>query len=562
MGKLPLMNFFGFGLSRLGDSQRIQRYLGNPMHNKRPNILFIMADQMTAPALPFYGHPLVKTPHLSALAETAVVFDSAYCNSPLCAPSRFSMMSGQLPSRIGACDNAAEFPASIPTIAHYLRALGYYTCLSGKMHFVGPDQLHGFEERLTTDIYPADFGWTPDWQRPQERPSWYHNMLSVVQAGVCQTSNQLDYDEEVAFHAIRKIHDLARDERRGTAEERPFFLTVSFTHPHDPFTITPEYWHRYDHAEIDMPAVPPIPFAQLDPHSQRLYRVSAMDQYAQTEERVRNARHAYYGAISYVDDKVGQLLQALTATGLGEDTIILFASDHGEMLGERGLWYKMSFFEWSARIPLLFHAPQRFAPCRIGQPVSLVDLLPTLVEIASDGQQPQYADKIDGHSLLPLLRGEKSDGEPAGAVALGEMLGEGAIAPLLMIRRGQYKYIYSEPDPEQLYNLDDDPHELENLAGQSEHEAARQAFQVELFNRWHPHGLKEAILASQKRRLLVNEALANGRYTTWDFQPERDASQQYMRNHLDLNVLERTARFPSPEIPPPDGAAVLHRSDS
>jgi choline-sulfatase len=133
------------------------------MTNAKPNILFIMADQITAPALPFYGHPHVKTPHLSKLASNSVVFENAYCNSPLCAPSRFSMMSGQLPSHIGAYDNAAYYSAEIPTLAHYLRDLGYQTCLAGKMHFVGPDQLHGFEERLTTDIYPSDFGWTPDW---------------------------------------------------------------------------------------------------------------------------------------------------------------------------------------------------------------------------------------------------------------------------------------------------------------------------------------------------------------------------------------------------------------
>jgi choline-sulfatase len=177
------------------------------MPTEHPNILFIMADQLTAPALPFYGHPLVKTPHLTALANDGVVFENAYCNSPLCAPSRFSMMTGQLPSRIGAYDNAAYFPGDIPTMAHYLRERGYHTCLSGKMHFVGADQLHGFEERLTTDIYPSDFGWTPDWENFAERPSWYHNMLSVVQAGLCTTSNQLDFDEEVAFHAVRKIYD-------------------------------------------------------------------------------------------------------------------------------------------------------------------------------------------------------------------------------------------------------------------------------------------------------------------------------------------------------------------
>src|ERR1700676_207487 len=158
-----------------------------------------MADQLTARALPAYGNRVAKTPHIDSLAAAGVVFDSFYCNSPLCAPSRFSFMAGQLPSRIGAYDNAAEFPAQIPTFAHYLRHAGYQTALSGKMHFCGPDQLHGFEERLTTDIYPSDYSGTPDWEHPEARPSWYHNMLSVVQAGPCRRSNQLDFDEEVVY---------------------------------------------------------------------------------------------------------------------------------------------------------------------------------------------------------------------------------------------------------------------------------------------------------------------------------------------------------------------------
>ena len=518
------------------------------MRTERPNILCIMADQLTAPALPFYGHPIVKTPHLSALAKEGVIFENAYCNSPLCAPSRFSMLTGKLPSRIGAYDNAAYFPADLPTVAHYLRDLGYHTCLAGKMHFVGPDQLHGFEERLTTDIYPSDFGWTPDWENFAERPTWYHDMMSVVQAGLCETSNQLDFDEEVAFHSHRKLYDLSR-----SGNEQPFFMTVSFTHPHDPFAITRNFWNRYHHKNIDLPAVPPIPYDQLDPHSQRLYHVCALGDYAQTENRVRKARHAYYGMISYIDDKVGLLLQALENTGLRDNTIILFISDHGEMLGERGLWYKMSFFEWSARVPIVFHAPKRFVPRRVSRPVSLVDLLPTITEIASNGKSPTYIDTLDGHSLVPLLEGK--DAENSDTV-YGELLGEGAVAPLVMIRREGYKYIYSEPDPEQLFDLGNDPNELNNLAGRPEFQELRRDFHTELLQHWDKEVLHKQVVDSQHRRRLVYRALRSGRHTPWDFQPYQDASQKYMRNHLDLGVLERTARYPSPEVPQPDGPAV------
>ena len=259
-----------------------------------------------------------------------------------------------------------------------------------------------------------------------------------------------------------------------------------------------------------MPVVPPIHYDQLDPHSRRLYHVCAIGEYAQTEERVRNARHAYYGMISYIDDKVGLLLQALENTGLRDNTIILFIADHGEMLGERGLWYKMSFFEWSARVPIIFHAPGSFAPRRVNQPVSLVDLLPTITEIASHGMSPAYVDMLDGQSLLPLLEGKA---DVNSAAVYGEMLGEGAVAPLLMIRRGNYKYIYSQPDPEQLFDLKNDPHELNNLAGRPEFQELRREFYAELLQHWDKEALHKQVVASQHRRRLVYRALRNGRHT-------------------------------------------------
>ena len=159
------------------------------------------------------------------------------------------MMSGQTVSAIGAWDNASEFAASTPTLAHYLSVLGYRTIVSGKMHFVGPDQLHGFEERLTTDIYPADFAWTPDWERSDERiAKWYHNMDALAEAGQALATYQIDYDEEVGASSVRKLFDLARD-----PDDRPFFVCASFIHPHDPYVARPEWWDLYDHDEIDLP---------------------------------------------------------------------------------------------------------------------------------------------------------------------------------------------------------------------------------------------------------------------------------------------------------------------
>ncbi|MGH8137851.1 MAG: choline-sulfatase [Steroidobacteraceae bacterium] len=503
----------------------------------RPNLLILMADQLAPRVLQAYGGPVARTPHIDALAREGVVFDSFYCNSPLCAPSRFSFMAGQLPSRIGAYDNAAEFPAQVPTFAHYLRSAGYHTALSGKMHFCGPDQLHGFEERLTTDIYPADFGWTPDWTRPGERPGWYHTIDSVTQAGPCTRTNQIDFDDEVVVAARQKLFDIARGKDR-----RPFCLVVSLTHPHDPYVIPEPYWNRYQDAEIDMPRVADRAAAQ-DPHSQRLRHVIGLNLARPTEAQVRAARRAYYGAVSYVDDQIGSLVATLRQAALERNTVIVILADHGDMLGERGLWYKMSFYEAACRIPLIVHAPGRFMPHRVGCTASLLDMLPTLVTLAHNGTEPTYAAPIDGRNLLATLE-QAAGREDTGGEAIGEYLAEGAIAPIVMIRRGRYKFVHSSADPDQLYDLIADPDELENLASHASRASIAEEFRAEVARRWALPELHQAVLASQQRRHFVYAALRTGRYQPWDFQPLRDASCLYIRNDQQLGDLEDVARFP------------------
>jgi choline-sulfatase len=502
------------------------------MSQTKPNILVIMVDQLSPAFLPMHGFDLVKAPNISKLAERGVVFDSAYCNSPLCAPSRAVFMSGQLPSRSQVYDNAAEFRADIPTWAHYMRRSGYRTILSGKMHFCGPDQLHGFEERLTTDIYPSDYGWTPDWDHPERRPSWYHNMSSVTDAGQTVRTNQLDFDDEVVFTSERAIYDHVR-----SPDKRPLCLIASMTHPHDPYAIPKEYWDLYADVEIPLPEHDRAP-SDLDAHSKRLRRVCDMDNAEITEEQVRNARRAYFGAISYIDANVGKLMKALEATGLADNTIVIFTSDHGEMLGERGLWYKMSWFENSARVPLIISAPQRYKPHRVEESVSLVDILPTLVDMA-DPEAARALTDIDGHSLVPHCTGEGGRDE-----VIGEYLAEGAIAPVMMIRRGRFKFVHSPADSDQLYDLAVDPAELTNLAGSQEHASVLENFRKEASERWNLAEIDEAVRQSQRRRRVVDAALTLGKISPWDFQPFRDASKQYMRNSIDLDDLEVMARYP------------------
>jgi choline-sulfatase len=504
--------------------------------SEKPNILVLMADQLTPGALPAYGNKVARTPHLDRLADAGVVFDSAYCNSPLCAPSRYVFLSGRLPSATGGFDNAAEFPSQCPTFVHYLRHAGYRTILAGKMHFCGPDQLHGFEERLTTDIYPADYAWTPDWTRFDERPDWYHNMDSVTQAGPCVRTNQMDFDEEVCFAARRTLFDIVRGN-----DDRPFCMVVSMTHPHDPFAIPESYWNRYREDEIDMPRVR-IPVDQLDPHSRRLRHVCGLDLQEPTEAQIRTARHAYYGAVSYFDEQAGAILDVLQQTGLAESTIVVVLADHGEMLGERGLWYKMNFFEPACRVPLIVHAPGSFAPRRVREPVSLADILPTFAELAGGGRVPDYAAPIDGRSLLPHLTGAAARGE-----VVGEYLAEGAIAPIVMIRRGPHKFIHSPADPDQLFDIAADPDELSNLAHDPAFADLTAIFRQEVESRWDLSSLHAEVLASQKRRRFVADTLRLGRVTAWDHQPMRDASQLYIRNHMKLDDMEAMARFPRVE---------------
>jgi choline-sulfatase len=509
------------------------------MTTRHPSVLFIMADQLAARWLPIHGHPLVKAPNLERLADEGVVFDNAYTTSPLCAPARATVMNGLLPSRTGVYDNAAEFPSAIPTWAHYLRLEGYRTCLSGKMHFVGPDQLHGLEERLTTDIYPADFGWTPDWRLQHDRIDWwYHNMTSVLQPGIAEITNQLEFDDEVAFLAIRKIYDYARYDG-----DKPFCLMVSFTHPHDPYAARVRFWNLYRDDEIDLPAVPALPFDRLDPHSQRLRGVAAMDEYQVTEADLRSARHGYYANISYVDDLIGQAISTLEATGHRDDTVIIFTSDHGDFLGERGLWYKMSFLEPSSHVPLVIWAPRLFASRRVREPVSLADILPTLVDIGTEGKK-NLARPADGRSLYPLLLGKT---EVKDATIWGEYLGEGVVSPMYMIRRGALKFIFTPTDPDQLFDVDADPNELKNLAP-AKPELIR-SLRREIEAKFDIERITYEVLQSQQARHMLFAALRRGEHFPWDFQPLRDASEQYTRNHMAVTERDVHSRYPpAPEI--------------
>ena len=500
----------------------------------RPNILIVMVDQLNGTLFPDGPAEWLHAPNLKALAARSARFANAYTGSPLCAPGRASFMSGQLPSRTGVYDNAAEFRSDIPTFAHHLRRAGYATCLSGKMHFVGPDQLHGFEERLTTDIYPADFGWTPDYRKPGERIDWwYHNMGSVTGAGVAEITNQLEYDDEVAHFAKMKLYDLARG-----GDARPWCLTVSFTHPHDPYVARRKYWDLYEDCAHLAPEVPAMPYAEHDPHSKRLFDASDWKNFTITEEDVARSRRAYFANISYLDDKIGELLAVLEDTR--QEAIVVFVSDHGDMLGERGLWFKMTFYEGSARVPLMIAAAGLPAG-RVETPVSTMDVTPTLCDLAGI-DMGEVAPWTDGETLVPL-----ANGVPRVSPVRVEYAAEGSDAPLVCLREGRWKYNRCALDPDQLFDLESDPHELVNLAGDPAFAETLARLKAASEAQWTLPRFDAEVRASQARRWVVYEALRQGGYYPWDFQPLRAASERYMRNHMDLNVLEESRRFPRGE---------------
>jgi choline-sulfatase len=442
----------------------------------RPNILLVVADQLSARAVPPYGNEVVRAPNIARLGEEGVVFERALCASPLCVPSRASLMTGLLPSRTGAVDNAGELPASVPTFAHVLRRLGYRTVLVGKMHFIGPDQLHGFEERPMTDIYPAGLDWIPDWELADDRRlPWYHDLGSVVRAGPVESTLQLEYDAEVLERACAVLDDPG---------PRPLLLVVSFTHPHDPYEVPREHWERYADAQIDAPARPD---PADDPPTRRLRAMIGEESIS--EEQVLRARRAYYASVSLVDDHLGSLLERAPA-----DTVVVLTSDHGDMLGERGLWYKMAPFEDSIRVPMIVRA-EHLAARRVSEPVSLLDVAPTIAALAGGALEA-----VDGIDLL--------DGWPPVRDIPIEYLAEGVRSPQVTLVRGTRKLIRSHREPDLVYDIADDPAERAVLDDDSLCAAAEK--------RWDLAALDAAMRLGQRRRRLVAEALAEGRVTPWD----------------------------------------------
>ena len=479
-----------------------------------PNVLLVIADQMTPFMLEACGYLGARTKNLKALAARGVQFTQAYTPSPICVPARSCLITGLLTSTTGCYDNGDPYPSFIPTFAHYMTNAGYDTALSGKMHFVGPDQLHGFRRRLNTDIYPSTFIWSYPLLPEDDPEAMAFDFAPQYQAqnigpGWC---TELQYDEETHFRALECLR---------YAPDRPWMLTVSYTNPHPPYIVPRKYWDMYKDADLPIPDYPAdmdSKYSDYDRAFIRWYGLNRKD--IRDPEHLIAMRSGFAALAHYIDDKLGELLQVLEEQGLQDNTVVIFTSDHGEMLGEKGLIQKRSLYEWSARIPLVIHWPGA-KPATIDTPVSLLDLPPTLTDLA--GQKP--ARQFEGRSLLPALKGEALDEVPI----ISEYHGEGIMRPSFMVRLGEWKYIYCHGSAPQLFNLARDPNEWENLAGSSDvRPVEEQLNSVITGGRFDLEFIARDVWDRLVQKQVVNAAMAANQ-TSWDYVVEQNPAQQYVR---------------------------------
>lgn len=472
------------------------------MSNQRPNFLIVMSDEHAPQVSSPYGHPFIQTPNLQRLADQGVVFENSYCNSPLCVPSRASFMTGRHLYQIGVWDNGVPLASDEPTWAHRLNALGYDTALSGKMHFVGPDQHHGFTERLLEDVHGSGRIAGPDWT-VGVRDGGEKMRRRIEEAGPGD-SNYQRYDEEAVARSIAYLQDPAR-------RERPWALCASLITPHFPLVVRQSYFDQYYPVHADLPSIPLGHLATQHPAHQRLRLHFSTHGF--TDEQIRRARAAYYGLITFFDTQLERLLDALEATGQVENTVVIYVADHGEMHGEHGMWWKCSFYEHSARIPTVISWPGHFQMGqRVPQVVSLIDVVRTIVELAGVTE----GDGLDGDSLVPLLQGNAAGWKD---LAFVEYEGHGTITPARMVRRGRYKLNYYHGEPPELYDLAEDPNELDNLAGRRDYRVLQEELTALVLADWNPIEIDRQVRESQRRRKIL--ARGNPLPPPHEWTPER-----------------------------------------
>ncbi len=454
-----------------------------------PNFVVILSDQHSPHILGCAGDRIVRTPSLDGLAARGVRFEGAYCGSPLCVPSRMTFLTGRPCSDIGVWTNGCMLASDIPTFAHGLGVAGYETVLGGRMHFVGPDQRHGFERRIIGDVLSPFPGGPPPDLGPIPTVTTGQSRKAVEIAGPGRSAYQA-YDVAVTDACCRYLEG-------GAGGDRPFCLVVGYVLPHCPFICPKRLYDEY-FDRIDIPQVPSGYLDRLHP-ALRVWRerrgVNGLD-----EETVRRARAAYYGLVTFVDEQIGRLLQTLAATSFEKDTVVVYVSDHGEMAGEHGMWWKSSFYEGSARVPMVWSWPGQFGEGRvIPRVTSLLDVGPTLLEVAGTDPLPG----ISGRSLTGFLRGSGTVADWPDE-AFSENVSEGAERPGRMVRQGPWKLnFYHGYDAPQLFHIEDDPQEFEDRAGDPACQAVRERLLARVCAGWDGDRIEAELKRRAEGRALI-----------------------------------------------------------
>jgi choline-sulfatase len=467
----------------------------------RPNILMIFSDEHHWAYSGFNGHPIVRTPNLDRLAARGVNFTNAYCNSPLCSPSRQSFMAGQHPHKAGLWNNCTSMPENSVTWAHALHQAGYETLLCGKMHFNGYQRMYGFDRRpvleMNTDgqlIHSYGVRTSHDWTRPLPYVSGNGSPLAKVGPDTPERFVLFRHDRTIVDGAVRILREKA--EQPGS---RPWAMCCAAVLPHPPFRGRPDLFESYE-GMADLPFN--LAGENLGDVDRALRVFNRMDRTDYTEADVLRMRQAYFALITEFDEYVGRILDTLDDCGLTRNTVVMYFSDHGEMAGEHGMIYKCSLREASAKIPLIVSRPGRWPEGRsVGVPVSMVDLYPTFLDIAGYRLPGVLASDLDGHSLVPLIEGRES--EFGGNGVFCEFEGEGWNHPRCFIREGNLKYVFNHTARHEMYDLSKDPQEMNNLIADTRHAAVGNRLRERILSFWNPDVIEKQVLRTQARQKIA-----------------------------------------------------------
>ncbi len=409
------------------------------------NVLLVMSDQHNPRISGFAGHPLAKTPNLDRLASVGRVFESAYCTSPICVPARASVATGRYVHEMGTWDNAAPYVGDPKSWGHHLGDAGYDVTTIGKLHFRNTEDDTGYpDQRLAMHIHGKGDLRGISHRAEGDTPIPGRGFNNIRNAGAGE-SDYTRFDRAVADEAVRYLAEEASDD--------PWALMVSFVAPHFPLIAPQEYFDLYDPADIEIPSRDRGPW---DHPEVDVFLAAFGITEPFTDDEIRNALHAYLALCSFLDANIGRVLDALTASGHDDDTLVVYTSDHGESAGAHGLWFKHLMNEESVGVPMIVKGPgipRGFVP----DPVSHVDLFPTFLDWAGVATEAD----LPGTSLV-------TDPDPARTI-MAEYHANGTIGASFMVRHGRYKYIEYVDGPPMLFDLVADPDETANLAGDPAH---------------------------------------------------------------------------------------------